>query len=252
MPVLTFHKVDPAFEWGATRLSPARFSRILFYLKERGFTGAPLAKVLASASTASSNSLALTFDDGYESLWTFARPVMLKAGFTGTIFVITDYIGRLNTWDVNLGGKLFRHLDWNQIRDFIRHGFEIGSHTASHPDLTSLSDWRLKDELIRSKAVLEDKTDKPVRFLSFPFGRHNRRVVDSAITAGYERGLAFWRRLESDPEGFVAETRAVYSFDPIPAIPDKFRDGIPGRFEAFKQRAINTCSWGCVIVKPSA
>ena len=250
MPVLTFHKVDPAFEWGATRLSPERFRRILFHLKDHGFTGATLAKVLDSNS-ASSRSLALTFDDGYQSLWTFARPVMLKAGFTGTIFVITDFIGRLNTWDVNLGGRLFRHLDWNQIRDFVRNGFEIGSHTASHPDLTALTDRRLKDELTRSKAVLEDKTGKPVRFLSFPFGRHNRRVVEASRETGYERGMAFWRRPQSDPDGFVAETRAVYSFDPVASIPFKFKDGIRGRAEAFKQRAINTCSWGCMIVKPS-
>jgi peptidoglycan/xylan/chitin deacetylase (PgdA/CDA1 family) len=250
MPVLTFHKVDPAFEWGATRISPARFERILSYLKFDGFNPASLSETL-NPSTQNHLKIAITFDDAYESLCTHARPVMLESGFTGTIFVITDFIGRLNTWDVNLGGKLFRHLGWDQIRDFIRDGFEIGSHTTRHPDLTSLSGDRLKDELTRSKAVLEDKTGKPARFISFPFGRHNRRVVDAAQEAGYERGLAFWRRPESDPDGFVVESRAVYSFDPIASIPFKFKDGIRGRSEAFKQRVVNTCSWGCVIVKPS-
>jgi peptidoglycan/xylan/chitin deacetylase (PgdA/CDA1 family) len=250
MPVLTFHKVDPAFEWGATRISPARFEKILYSLRAEGLTPGSLSESL-NPPPRKNKPIAITFDDGYESLWTFARPVMLKAGFTGTIFVITDFIGRWNTWDVNLGGRLFRHLDRDRIRGFIRDGFEIGSHTARHSDLTSLSDGKLKAELTRSKAVLEDLTGQAIRYLSFPFGRHNRRVVDASRDAGYERGLAFWRRPESDPDGFVAETRAVYSFDPISSIHFKFKDGIRGRAEAFKQRVVNTCSWGCVIVKPS-
>src|SRR3989449_9145157 len=57
----------------------------------------------------------LTFDDGYASLADHAYPVLAELGFTATTFLITDHVGRTNTWDVRYTWRRLAHLDWPAI-----------------------------------------------------------------------------------------------------------------------------------------
>lgn len=186
--ILTYHKIGSQFELGITWVTPSRFRKHLDLLAGAG-------KRFVNASDlvfdgADGNGVSLTFDDGYESVYTQVFPEMSGRGITGTIFPVVGSIGRDNFWDVRLSIKRFRHVSWGQLCEMARSGFEIGSHTVSHRDLTRLKVATLRRELRDSKGMLEDRVGIEVGAIAFPFGRYNARVIDEAVNAGYTCGFA--------------------------------------------------------------
>jgi len=87
----------------------------------------------------------------------------------------------------------YEALDWNQIRDISRAGFEIGSHSVSHPVMTSLNDESLHHELIQSKADIENQIGYPVTSFCYPNGQpfdFDERVKAAVHEVGYKCALA--------------------------------------------------------------
>ncbi len=81
------------------------------------------------------------------------------------------------------------YLSWDEIREMSKSNIEFGSHTVTHPQLSALSFEECKEELIKSKQVIEDRINKPVRALAYPFGGNkdfNEMVEKAAQEAGYE------------------------------------------------------------------
>jgi peptidoglycan/xylan/chitin deacetylase (PgdA/CDA1 family) len=249
VPILTFHKVDRRFEWGVTRVSPCGFRKALAFLKSEGYQTVSLRALCDPAFTPPAKPVVLTFDDSYESLYENALPVLQEFGFTGTIFVVTGYVGSLNEWDVNLGWIKFRHLGWSQLETLRKASFEIESHTVNHPDLTRTGDTKLKSELGDSKKAIEDRLGTRVRFLSFPFGRYDGRVLDAMKRCGYERGVGF-RVADPADKSLVFERRAYYLFDGLWNLRAKLGHNPLTALEDVKLRWINFFSHGTALVKP--
>ncbi|MBN2105086.1 polysaccharide deacetylase family protein [bacterium] len=250
VPVLVFHKVDPAFEWGVTRVNPQHFRRILSVLKANHYQTVSLYDLFNQNQRLPEFPLVITFDDSYDSIYEYAYPILQEFGYTATVFVITGFAGSLNDWDVNLGGIKFRHLSWAKIKTLSESGFEIGSHTVHHPDLTRISRDTLIKELTQSKSHLEDQVGKPVHFISFPFGRYNDEVIHECRQAGYRHGCGFWIRKKNDLS-FVFERKAYYLFDNAWSLKAKLDHHWGRVIENIKLRAVNFCSHGTSLVKPS-
>lgn len=251
VPILSFHKIDSSFEWGVTRLPPKRFRKVIQYLKRSGYQTISLTQLIKPAKILPANPVVITFDDSYESVYTHALPIMQEFDYTGTIFVVTDYINQLNSWDVNLGWLRFKHLSWNQIRQLDEAGFEIGSHTKTHPDLTRIGQKRMLSEIKESKINLEDHLGRVVDFISFPFSRYDANVVDACQQVGYRKGCGFWltadEKKKNDP--FVLKTKAYYLFDTIWNLKSKIDKTFWSPIEDLKLRAVNFCSQGTALVK---
>jgi len=186
--ILAYHKVGSQFELGITSVTQSRFINHLELLSAAG-------KRFHNASDlvfdgANGDGVALTFDDGYESVYTHVFPEMSDRGITGTVFPVVGSIGMENHWDVRLSLRRFKHLSWEHLSELSRAGFEIGSHTMSHRDLTRMDLPRLRRELRDSKHMLEDRLGAKVRSIAFPFGRQDSRVIDEAVGAGYTCGFA--------------------------------------------------------------
>ena len=81
-------------------------------------------------------------------------------------------------------------MDWDELRDLVARGFEIGSHTVSHPHLPQLSDAELDTELLYSRLCCEDELGVPCRYLAYPYGEHDERVRAAARRAGYTAAFA--------------------------------------------------------------
>ncbi len=250
IPVIAFHKVDPRFEWGVTRVFPNQFRSVLAYLKENNYQTIPLHDALNGQSDLPAKPIALTFDDSYQSIYQYAFPLLQEFNFTATVFVISGYAGSLNQWDVNLGGKKFRHLSWPEIKELANAGFEIGSHTVHHPDLTRISTASLEKELKESKRHIEDMTGKQAHIISFPFGRYDDRVIEWSRKTGYQHGCGFWIRKKSH-QPFVFERKAYYLFDNKHNLRAKLDDHWGRGLENAKLRIINFCSHGTSLVKPA-
>ena len=186
IPILSYHKIDRRAEWGLTCVKPDRFSRQMAYLKNEGYQ--PITFHNLYSGTLPDKPIIITFDDGYRSVYRNAFPVLQETGFSAVVFLITGYIGKLNTWDANIGGIRFAHLDEGQIAEMSRAGVEIASHTVSHRALTYLSDNEVRRELETSRRRLAEICQREIISLAYPFGLQNSRVRHIARRCGYRFG----------------------------------------------------------------
>ena len=195
-PVLAWHKVERRHELGVTRISPRRFAKQIERLANAGWKTLGLDEVIACAMgqrAAAPNELAITFDDGYRGLREHAFPVLEAHGFRATCFVITEYAGKLNRWDVAYGGRRFAHLAWRDMRAWQGRGIEFASHTATHPRLTRCSSDEVRGELERSRAAIARALDVETPAVSYPFGAAGEREERFAREAGYCAGFGIAR-----------------------------------------------------------
>ena len=154
-----------------------------------GFVPAEPGAVL---SPPAGRSFLLTFDDAYSDIYRNALPIMARKGIKGIVFPVAGFIGKRPLWDVTWGTPGL-HMSAEELRELVALGWEIGSHTMTHPDLTRLSPSGLMAELVDSKSLLEDLLGARVRFLAYPFGRFNERVKGAGREAGYEAGFTMRR-----------------------------------------------------------
>jgi peptidoglycan/xylan/chitin deacetylase (PgdA/CDA1 family) len=79
-------------------------------------------------------------------------------------------------------------IDWSGLRELADAGWEIGSHTHTHPRLTSLDDAQLRQELTESRERCAQELGRPCRSIAYPYGDVDARVAEAAAAAGYEAG----------------------------------------------------------------
>ncbi len=141
VPVLYYHRIGGSLELGVTRVGRSVLARQMTALARVGWRTLSLAE-FAHLQTphAARHTFLLTFDDGYASLAEHAYPILADVGFTATTFLITDYVGKTNTWDVRYTWNRLEHLTWQQIEHWRSRGFHFASHGATHRRLTWLAD----------------------------------------------------------------------------------------------------------------
>lgn len=243
-PVLCYHKVERRHELGVTRISPRRFARQIERLAKAGWKTLGLTEVIACAigdRTPAPNELAITFDDGYRGLREHAFPVLEAHGFGATCFVITDYAGRLNRWDVAYGGRRFAHLAWRDMRAWQGRGIEFASHTATHPRLTRTGDLGVYAELDRSRRAIELALGVETPAVSYPFGAFGEREERLAREAGYTAGFGIARGWRGSAMA-IART-PVYLWAPmIPVV------GQLAALERIAGFAANRCAIGTTLL----
>jgi peptidoglycan/xylan/chitin deacetylase (PgdA/CDA1 family) len=86
-------------------------------------------------------------------------------------------------------------MSWDELRGLAELGWELGSHTRSHPHLTSLPDRELAEELEGSREELQGRLGRPCRTIAYPYGEHDDRVAAAAEDAGYVGGATLPSRL---------------------------------------------------------
>lgn len=168
-------------------VSPRRFHRFMQHFRESGFHTANSAQWMEKELPP--KTVLLTFDDAYDDLYTELLPLVIDHGHTPLIFVVVDHIGGSNTWDQAQGLRARKLLTVSQIREMQRYGVEFGSHTLTHPHLTTLGHAGLVCELRDSKHRLEDLLGSGVTSFAYPYGTVDRRVRSYVAEAGYK--LAF-------------------------------------------------------------
>jgi peptidoglycan/xylan/chitin deacetylase (PgdA/CDA1 family) len=190
-PTLCYHRIGGPLELGVTRVARSVFERQMRALAAAGWRTLTLAEFADPRPTPHApRTFLLTFDDGYASLAEYAYPVLADLGFTATSFVITDFIGRDNSWDVQYTWRRLAHLDWPEIERWRARGFDFASHGARHRRLTWLDDGAVADELGRARETLVGRLGADAgRAIAYPFGAVDDRVQRLAGDAGYELGF---------------------------------------------------------------
>jgi peptidoglycan/xylan/chitin deacetylase (PgdA/CDA1 family) len=243
--ILSYHKVERRLELGVTRISPRRFARQIHRLARAGWRSLSLAETVACVTGARSlgpKELAITFDDAYRGLREHAFPVLEDVGFTATCFVITDFAGRLNRWDVAYGGRRFAHLAWRDMRRWQGRGIEFASHTATHPRLTWSSVDTVAREMVESRRALARALDVVPWAISYPFGAAGPRERLLASEAGYTAGFDLAGRWTGDVMGIPRLPVYVWS-PPMPGA------GILSPIEWIGAIGANRCSVGTTLLQ---
>ena len=249
--ILAYHLVDRRFDFGFTRITPRQFARQINWLSQHGYRGAPVKEFIQQTGDHEKRGkcVAITFDDGYASLLDYAAPVLNHHGFRGSLFVVTDYAGKENRWDVNLFWRRFRHLSWSELRSLSHQGWEIGSHSRTHSYLSDLDDARLWREVWESKTEIEQRLGMPVYTFSLPFGRGDQRVYKAIRKAGYRAVLTLGQTWKTDSELIVLSRRGVYRFDTLRAFHRKLAIQDDDRWQKCRQAMISSFSMGSVVAK---
>jgi peptidoglycan/xylan/chitin deacetylase (PgdA/CDA1 family) len=127
----------------------------------------------------------LTFDDGYLDTYTTAYPLLQEFGVKAVVFVFADQKVKTNFWDRHLNVPEASLMNRHQIVEMHEEGFEIGSHSLIHADLTHLSEDQAWEQISRSRILLEILLNAPVSTFSYPYGATNRMIKQMATRAGY-------------------------------------------------------------------
>lgn len=215
--VLCYHAVSRSWP-AALSVTPDRLQRQLASLLARGYEGATFHDALVHPTA--ERTLAVTFDDAYRSVIEFAHPILHELGIPGTVFVPTAHPGRTEpmSWpgiDGWIGGPYEPELmpmSWEELGLLAAQGWEIGSHTRTHPHLPELEPEALRAELEGSRADCETHLGAPCRSLAYPFGDYDDAVVEAAGRAGYTTAGALAGRVRS-PSALCWPRVGVYHVD---------------------------------------
>ncbi|MBN2190559.1 MAG: polysaccharide deacetylase family protein [Candidatus Aureabacteria bacterium] len=211
--VLMYHKVSRRnVRKEKLRVFPEDFRRQLKYLKEKGYKSISLKELeeyLGGKRKFCFKPVVLSFDDGYKDNYLNAVPILSEYGFSAVFFISTAYVGKDNLWDINEAASGEPMMDWDEIKDLCEQGFEIGSHTVSHADLTKVPREEIVKELKNSKAVLESELGVEITAVSYPFGHYNREVMEVTSETGYSLGIATRHGINAEADNPLAVKRIL-------------------------------------------
>lgn len=181
----------------------------------------------------------IAFDDAQADIATYALPVLRRYRFKALINVVTRRIGESSDWDTERGLTARPLMSADQILEWKGHGFEVGSHSRTHPDLTLLSDAELEDEIAGSRDDLERLLCSKIFSFSCPYYSSNNRVAELAgkhypfVFGSLEGGLnsmslernRLRRTVVKDSDSiFYLWCRAYFGWSPVEAIAARLTD----------------------------
>jgi len=173
--ILCYHAISGRWP-AALAITLAQLREQLEWLLARGYRGVTFSEAVTSQR--SWPAVAITFDDAFSSVLDQAFPVMASLGLPGTVFVVTDFgdSGRplewpgIDHWAAGEHRAELRGMTWPQLRSLEQVGWEVGSHSLTHPHLTKLGDDALAHELRESRAACERALGHPVASIAYPCG----------------------------------------------------------------------------------
>jgi peptidoglycan/xylan/chitin deacetylase (PgdA/CDA1 family) len=185
VPVLMYHyvrEVDEEADPLGYRLSipSALFAEQMAWLAEHDYTPltmSELAACLSNQQDCPSRPVAITFDDGYPDQLENAVPILRRYGFPATFYIVPGLVGRPG------------YLDWDGVQALVDNGMEVGAHTVSHVELTSLKPREARFEIVESRRMLEEELGIAVRSFSYPAGDYSTSIARMVHHAGFTNAV---------------------------------------------------------------
>jgi peptidoglycan/xylan/chitin deacetylase (PgdA/CDA1 family) len=181
VPILMYHVIaapPPGAPFPGLYVPPAEFAEQMQALKNAGWHAVTLDQVAANwrngASLGAGKPIVLTFDNGYQSQFTQALPVLQRLGWVG------DENIQLSGLPPSQGG-----LGEAEVRGLIAAGWELDTQGLSHADLITLSAEQLHNEVGVARGVLQRRYHVPVNWFCYPSGHYDSTVIAAVRGAGY-------------------------------------------------------------------
>jgi peptidoglycan/xylan/chitin deacetylase (PgdA/CDA1 family) len=179
VPILMYHVIatPPRGTPNAELWVPAgRLRRQLAALTRAGYRGVTLSQVWDAwhgGPGLPRRPVVVSFDDGYDSQYRAARPILRRLGWPGVL--------NLEVHSLHAAGGLSER----EVRALLADGWELAAHTITHPDLTTVGPARLRREVAGSRAALRRRFGAPVRFFCYPAGRYDPATERAVRAAGF-------------------------------------------------------------------
>ncbi len=175
---------------------PAEFAAQMQALKAAGWVAVTLDQLEAywtrGVPLPPGKPLVLTFDNGYQSQYTNALPVLKQLGWPGNEMIQTDFINLTSQGGLTDG----------QIRGLLSAGWELDTQGVTHYDLITASPSRLQQEIVGARSLLRQRYGVPVDWFAYPSGHYNATVISALKGAGYSGSLTVipgWAAPGQDP-----------------------------------------------------
>lgn len=165
-----------------------------------------VAPSIAHAQTADGGMVSFTFDDGFLSTYTNALPILSARGIPGTEFATTSWL------DSETTGDGFPAINWQEVQALQnQYGWEIGSHTVTHPELTTLPIEQVDYELAQSKEELASHGINATSFAS-PYGAADDTVVGEVLKT-YSAHRGFTDRFDTKDNSYNTSNTIIQSVE---------------------------------------
>ena len=183
--ILLYHHVSTTTPL-STSVTPETLKKHLDYLKNNGFTVLPLTTILSTLKQKKElppKSIAITFDDAYDSILHNALPLLKEKGYAFTVFVNTQ----------SVLGSYKNILTWDELKILQKNKGTIANHTSNHPHMVrylkdeSKKEWesRIKLEITKAQKLLKEKLGVSNNLFAYPYGEYNKDVQNILQDIGY-------------------------------------------------------------------
>jgi peptidoglycan/xylan/chitin deacetylase (PgdA/CDA1 family) len=198
VPILMYHVIAPppsGAPFPGLYVTPSEFAAQMRALKGAGWQAVTLDQVEAywkkGTSLPAGKPIVLSFDNGYQSQYTKALPVLREHGWVGVENI------QLTGLPPSQGG-----LGQGQIRGLLAAGWELDTQGFSHADLIALDAQQLHYEVAVARTVIQQRYHVPVNWFCYPSGHYDATVIAAVKGAGYAGSTTVvpgWARPEEDP-----------------------------------------------------
>jgi peptidoglycan/xylan/chitin deacetylase (PgdA/CDA1 family) len=198
VPILMYHVIaapPPGAPFPGLYVTPSEFAAQMQALKSAGWHAVTLDQVEAywreGVSLGAGKPIVLSFDNGYQSQYTQALPVLRRFGWVG------DESIQLTGLPPSQGG-----LSQTQIRGLLTAGWELDTQGFSHADLITLDSQQLRYQVAGARAVVRARYHVPVNWFCYPSGHYNQTVIAAVKAAGYTGSTTVvpgWAHPQDDP-----------------------------------------------------
>jgi peptidoglycan/xylan/chitin deacetylase (PgdA/CDA1 family) len=178
IPILMYHVIGTppvGAPYPELWVTATAFHAQMIALRRAGYSAVSLRRAfdgLQHGAPLPRKPVVISFDDGYRGDYVSARPILRRLGWPG---VLNLEVRNIRTGDLTAG----------EVRGLIAAGWEVDSHTITHPDLTKVGATRLREEVVDSRRILRREFGIADDFFCYPSGRYDARVVTAVRSAGY-------------------------------------------------------------------
>jgi peptidoglycan/xylan/chitin deacetylase (PgdA/CDA1 family) len=198
VPILMYHVIAPppsGAPFPGLYVTPEEFAAQMRALQRAGWTAVTLDQVSAywrqGISLPRGKPIVVSFDNGYQSQYTRALPILRRLGWVG------DENIQLTGLPPSQGG-----LGDDEIRGLIAAGWELDTQGISHADLIALDAQQLHEQVATSRATIQRRFHVPVNWFCYPSGHYDASVIAAVKAAGYAGSTTVvpgWARPSEDP-----------------------------------------------------